>query len=107
MQNESFYKRLGACMNLATNGATPGEKSSGATAVKRLLAKLDTEEVRIFLNALPSNVPRKPRKHKIGTKREKVVELLQAGYRPKDIATMLEIRPQYVYNVRKEWRQGL
>lgn len=105
MQDEKFYQRLGACINLAIAGSTDGERASGAAAAKRLLAKLTPAEQRVIMRGLPGAIPPKRVNHKPGTKRAQIVELLDKGLKPKDIAIQLGIRPQYVYRVMHDMRQ--
>jgi hypothetical protein len=103
MQGEDFYKRLGACVNLALHGSTPGERSSGQAAVDRLMAKLSASEHAILATALPNvATPPKARTHRAGTKAAQIAELLKQGMKPKDIAKQMGVRVQYVYNVRRQ-----
>lgn len=111
--SEDAYKRLGTCMALAARGASPGERVAAVEAMKRIINGLPAEQ-RVALNAaLEALVPspdgqlryRPPPRRKSGTKREQIISLLNQGYKPKRIAEMLNMRPNYVYHVKAEMKQ--
>jgi DNA-binding NarL/FixJ family response regulator len=110
---EDAYKRLGTCMALAARGATPGERVAAVEAMKRIINGLPGEQ-RVALNAaLEALVPspdgqqqyRPPPRRKSGTKREQIISLLNQGYKPKRIAEMLNMKPNYVYHIKAEMKR--
>lgn len=112
MQDDRFYQRLGACMNLATAGATEGEKASGRAAVERLLAKLTPEERALLGSPVTGGTrsqppPQSQAYHRPGTKRAAIADMLSKGYSAKHIAHVLGIKPQYVYRVKADIKRGL
>jgi DNA-binding NarL/FixJ family response regulator len=110
---EDAYKRLGTCMALAARGATPGERVAAVEAMKRIINSLPAEQKGQLNAALQALVPnpdgsqqryQPPRRRKSGTKREQIISLLNQGYKPKRIAEMLNMKPNYVYHVKAEMK---
>jgi DNA-binding NarL/FixJ family response regulator len=113
---EDAYKRLGTCMALAARGASPGERAAAVEAMKRIIETLPSDQKVYLQAALQATVPntdgtqrqyqapRQPRR-KIGTKRSEIIALLKQGYKPKRIAEMLNMKPNYVYHVKAEMKQ--
>ena len=102
-----WYGRLGAAINRALEGSTEHEKRAGEAAVIRMMMKLTPAERRILMQGLPgsssehSYAPPRSRR-RTGTKRERIVDLLQRGFKPSWIASNVGTRVQYVHRIKKE-----
>jgi DNA-binding NarL/FixJ family response regulator len=117
---EDRYKRLGATIALATRGSTPGERDAALAAVRRVLASFPPEEVAILQTSVAGAIPnledllglkvkvnintRPPVKRRAGTKRQQIIELLNQGFSPQQVAYKLGMRPNYVYHVKAEMK---